>query len=291
MANLMTFDACVREIFENNEAKFAAFNKLMIDASVNKYEEGITSADAHEKITKVFKQAIGVSENASKQEIRKAMKKRANLQIIFDLIEEVVPNLLKTGWSADPFFKEFVEERYLDDGDQNLFYAEDNSTLTVSKVSGNHWDLDRQRLGKGTTYSIETSTYGIAIYSEFEKLLCGLEDFATFITKIYEAIDRFVNEAIYQTLIDAAEKLPGGADGVGQWVKTGALDANTRNTLIQLVEDVQMATGASEVVIMGTRAALAKVTGLQNVEWISNEMKNERHTTGRMAMWEGIRLK
>ena len=290
MANLMTFDACVREIFENNEAKFAAFNKLMIDASVNKYEEGITSADAHEKITKVFKQAIGVSENASKQEIRKAMKKRANLQIIFDLIEEVVPNLLKTGWSADPFFKEFVEERYLDDGDQNLFYAEDNSTLTVSKVSGNHWDLDRQRLGKGTTYSIETSTYGIAIYSEFEKLLCGLEDFATFITKIYEAIDRFVNEAIYQTLIDAAEKLPGGADGVGQWVKTGALDENTRNTLIQLVEDVQMATGASEVVIMGTRAALAKVTGLQNVEWISNEMKNERHTTGRMAMWEGIRL-
>ena len=290
MGKLMTFDAHVREIFENQEAQFMAFNKLMVDASIGKYEAGITADDANAKIVKIFKQAIGVSENASKMEIRKAMKKRANLQVLFDLIEEVVPNLLKTGWAENPFFKEFVEERYLEDGDQNIFYTEDNSILTVSKVSGNHWDLDRQRLGKGSTFSIETSTYGIAIYSEYEKLLCGLEDFATFVTKIYEAIDRFVNEAIYQSLMSAAEKLPGGASGQGQWVKTGALDANTRETLIQLVEDVQMATGANEVVIMGTKAALSKVTGLQNVEWISNEMKNERHTTGRMGMWEGIRL-
>ena len=290
MANLMSFDAHVREIFENNEAKFAGFKKLMCDASVNKFEEGITSKDANAEIMNTFRQAIGLSENASKQEVRKAIKKRANAQILFDLIEEIVPNLLKSGWAESPFFKEFVEERYLEDGDQNIFYSEDNSILTVSKVSGNHWDLDRQRLGKGSTFSIETSTYGLAVYSEYEKLLCGLEDFATFVTKIYEAIDRFVNEAIYQSLMSAAEKLPGGADGAGQWVKTGALDENTRGTLIQLVEDVQMATGATEVVIMGTKSALAKVTGLQNVDWVSNEMKNERHTTGKMGMWEGIRL-
>lgn len=290
MSKLMNFDAHVRGIFENDETKFANFNKLMLDTSVGVYEEGVDANDANAKIRKVFRQAIGVSENATKLEIRKAIKKRANAQLLFDLIEELVPNLLKTGWAENPFFREFVEERYLDEGDENIFYSEDNSILTVSKVSGSHWDLDRQRLGKGTTFSIETSEYGIAIYSEYEKLLCGLEDFATFITKIYEAIDRFVNEAIYQALMDAAAKLPGGASGSGQWVKTGALDANTRDTLIQLVEDVQMATGANEVVIMGTKAALSKVTGLQNVEWISDDMKKERHTTGRMGMWEGIRL-
>ena len=290
MANLMTFDAHVRGIFENDETKFVAFNKLMTDASVNKYEEGITAEDANAKIRRVFREAIGVSENATKLEIRKAMKKRANAQVLFDLIEELVPNLLKTGWADNPFFREFVEERYLADGDDNIFYSEDNSILTVSKVSGSQWDLDRQRLGKGSSFSIETSEYGIAIYSEYEKLMVGLEDFSTFITKIYEAIDRFVNEAIYQALMDAAEKLPGGSSGAGQWVKTGDLDSNTRGTLVQLVEDVQMATGAGEVVIMGTRAALSKVTGLQNVEWISDDMKKERHTTGRIGMWEGIRL-
>lgn len=290
MANLMNFDAHVRSVFENSEEQFAGFNKLMLNAASNTYEEGITAKDANEKIKKIFRQAIGVSENATKIEIRKAIKKRENANRLFDLIEELVPNLLKTGWADNPFFREFVEERYLDEGDENLFYSEDNSILTVSKVSGSHWDLDRQRLGKGSSFSIETSEYGIAIYSEYEKLLCGLEDFATFITKIYEAIDRFVNEAIYQSLMDAAEKLPGGASGAGQWVKTGALDDNSRSTLVQLVEDVQMATGANEVVIMGTKSALSKVTGLQNVEWISENMKNERHTTGRMGMWEGIRL-
>lgn len=290
MAKLMNFDAHVREIFNNNEAEFAGFNKLMLDTSMCRYEEGITEEKANAKLVKIFREAIGLDENSTNQEVRKALKKRANKQILFDLIEEVVPNMLKSGWADTPFFNEFVEERYLEDGDQNVFYSEDNSILSVSRVSGSHWDLDRQRLGKGSSFSIETSTYGIAIYSEYEKLLCGLESFATFVSKIYEAIDRFVNEAIYQSLIDAAEKLPGGADGSGQWVKTGALDENTRGILIQLVEDVQMATGANEVVIMGTKSALSKVTGLQNVDWISNEMKNERHTTGKMGMWEGIRL-
>jgi hypothetical protein len=290
MAKLMNFDAHVRAIFENDEVKFAGFNQLMLNASAGEYEEGITAKDANEKIRKIFRQAIGVSETASKLEVRKAIKKRENANRLFDLIEELVPNLLKTGWADNPFFREFVEERYLDEGDENIFYAEDNSVLTVSKVSGSHWDLDRQRLGKGSSFSIETSEYGIAIYSEYEKLICGLEDFSTFITKIYEAIDRFVNEAIYQAFLDAAEKLPGGASGAGQWVKTGPIDETTRSTLVQLVEDVQMATGANEVVIMGTKAALAKVTGLQNIEWISEDMKKERHTTGRIGMWEGIRL-
>jgi len=290
MAKLMTFDARVRDIFDNEETKFVAFNKLLVDASVNKYEEGITAENANKKIRKIFLNAIGLDESASKMDVKNALKKRANIQVLFDLIEEVVPNLLKSGWAETPFFREFVEERYLADGDQNVFYSEDNTILTVSRVSGNHWDLDRQRLGKGTQFSIGMSTYGIAIYSEYEKLLTGLEDFATFVTKIYEAIDRFVNEAIYQALMSSAEKLPGGASGSGQWVKTGALDDNTRETLIKLVEDVQMATGAGEVVIMGTKAALAKVTGLQNVEWITDDMKKERHTTGKVGMWEGIRL-
>ena len=290
MAKLMNFDSHVREVFENDEVKFAAFNKLMLDTSVGKYEEGISAKDANEKIVKIFKNSIGLADDASNAEVRKALKKRANQQILFDLIEEVVPNLLKSGWTDNPFFNEFVETRNPEDGDKNIFYTEDNSILTVSKVSGNHWDLDRQRLGKGSTFSIETSWYGIAIYSEYEKLLTGLEDFATFVTKIYEAIDRCMNETIYQAIMDAAEKLPGGASGAGQWVKTGDLNDSTRSTLVQLVEDVQMATGANEVVIMGTRSALAKVTGLQNVDWISNSMKEERHTTGRIGIWEGIRL-
>lgn len=287
MAKLMNFDAHVREIFENDDAKFASFNKLMLDVANDNLEDGITIKEANAKITAMFKKIIGCDENSSKAEVRKAIRK--NQQVLFDLIEEVVPNLLQSGWQDNPFFNEFVETRNIDIGDQNVFYTEDETILTVSKVSGNHWDLDRQRLGKGTTFSVATSWYGIAVYSEYEKLLTGLEDFATFVTKLYEAVDRFVNESIYEAFVSAASELPGGVGGAGQWVKTGDLGDATKDAFITLIEDVQMATGM-DVVIMGTKAALSKLEGMQKIDWVSDEMKQERYTTGRLGYFEGTRL-
>ena len=287
MAKLMNFDAHVRDVFENDDNKFNAFSKLMLDTANANFEEGIDAKSANEKIVSMFKQIIGCDEKSTKAEIRKAIRK--NQQVLFDLIEEVVPNLLQSGWQDNPFFNEYVEVKNIDIGDQNVFYTEDETILSVSKVSGNHWDIDRQRLGKGASFSVATSWYGIAIYSEYERLLTGAEDFATFVTKLYEAVDRFVNESIYQAFCDAAEKLPGGASGAGQWVKTGALDTAAKDTFMTLIEDVQMATGM-DVVIMGTKSALTKLEGMQDINWVSNDMKVERNTTGRIGYFEGIRL-
>ena len=287
MANLFNFDAHVREVFENDEAKFSAFNKLMLDTAHANFEEGISAKEANEKIVSMFKQAIGVNEKSTKSEIRKAI--RRNQQVLFDLIEEIVPNLLQTGWQDNPFFNEYVETRNIEIGDKNVFYTEDETILTVSKVSGNHWDLDRQRLGKGASFSVETSWYGIAVYSEYERLLTGAEDFATFVTKLYEAVDRFVNESIYQAMLSAAAQLPGGATGSGQWVKNGALTSAEKAVFMQLIEDVQMATGM-DVVIMGTKSALSRLEGMQDIDWVSEDMKVQRNTTGRIGYFEGIRL-
>ena len=288
MAKLMNFDAHVREVFDNDEVKYAAFNKLMLDAANDIYEDGITAKDANDKIVSMFKQIIGCDENSTKSEIRKAIRK--NQQVLFDLIEEVVPNLLVSGWQDNPFFNEFVETRNIDIGDQNVFYTEDETILTVSKVSGNHWDLDRVKLGKGTSFSVTTSWYGIAVYEEYERLLTGASDFARFVTKLYEAVDRYVNESIYEAFVAAAEQLPGGAGGAGQWVKTGALNSTTKDAFMTLIEDVQMATGM-DVVIMGTKVALSKLEGMQDINWVSSNMKEERYTTGRLGYFEGIRLK
>lgn len=288
MANLMMFDARVREVFENEENKLFAFQKLMMDvANGCELEGGLTVKEANDKIVSMFRKVIGVTETSTKAEVRKAI--RRNEKVLFELIEEVVPNLLRTGWAENPFFNEFVEMRNLDIGDQAVFYTEDETILTVSKVSGNHWDIDRQRLGKGASYSVETSWYGIAVYSEYERLLTGAEDFATFVKKLYEAVDRYVNESIYQAMITAADQLPGGSDGNGQWVKTGDLTAATKAVFMQLVEDVQMATGM-DVVIMGTKVALSKLEGMQDIQWVSDDMKVQRNTTGRIGYFEGIRL-
>jgi hypothetical protein len=88
----------------------------------------------------------------------------------------------------------------------------------------------------------------------------------------------------------AAAQLPGGATGSGQWVKTGALTEAEKAVFMQLIEDVQMATGM-EVVIMGTKTALSRLEGIQDIDWVSEDMRVQRNTTGRIGYFEGIRLK
>lgn len=286
MNKLMQFDANVRDVFDNDEAKYESFNKLMLDVANNSLEEGISLKEANAKITQKFREITGLNEKSSRSEVRKAI--RRNQTVLFELIETVIPNMLQTGWADNPFFMEWVEQVNTDIGDQNIFTVDDNSILEVAKVSGNHWDVDRVKLGKGQSFSIPTSWYAIAVYEEYERLLIG-SDFSKFVTKLYEACDRFVNESIYQAVMDAEQKLPGGASGSGQWVKTGELNTAGKATFMQLIEDVQMATGM-EVVIMGTKVALSKLEGMQDINWISNDMKTERNTLGMLGYFEGIRL-
>lgn len=110
--------------------------------------------------------------------------------------------------------------------------------------------------------------------------MAGKVDWAGFINKIYEAFDKKVNDMVYASLM-AAE-----AEPTTQFNKTGAL---VKDTLITLVEDVQTANGV-EAVIMGTKTALSKLTALGDTNWISDAMKQERHTMGRLGLFEGIRL-
>lgn len=280
MAKFMQFDMNVKNVFENDESNYDFFNKLMLDYSHDMLD-GISAREANDKIVEIFRNIIGCDEKSTKAEIRRGIRRNQNL--IFDLIEVVIDDALISGWQENPFFKEFVEVRNLAMHDKNEFYVPDDSVLSVMKVSGNHHDLLRQRLGAGKTFSVETSWYGIKVYAEFERLLTGLEDFSTLVGKITEAFDRYVNQALYETLIGIGTTLG------SQWYKASAINDTTKETLRTLVMDVSMATG-SEVVIMGTYAALSKVYDLTNVSWASGDMKNEKYTTGRFGYWEGIRL-
>lgn len=280
MNKFMQFDMNVKNVFENDESNYDFFNKLMLDYSHDMLD-GISAREANDKIVEIFRNIIGCDEKSTKAEIRRGIRRNQNL--IFDLIEVVIDDALISGWQEYPFFKEFVEVRNLAMHDKNEFYVPDDSVLSVMKVSGNHHDLLRQRLGAGKTFSVETSWYGIKVYAEFERLLTGLEDFSTLVGKITEAFDRYVNQALYETLIGIGTTLG------SQWYKASAINDTTKETLRTLVMDVSMATG-SEVVIMGTYAALSKVYDLTNVSWASGDMKNEKYTTGRFGYWEGIRL-
>ena len=115
--------------------------------------------------------------------------------------------------------------------------------------------------------------------------MAGAFDWAAFVQKIYEAFDLKVNSMLYEAVMAAGDKvLPADV-----FNKSMQLNAQNIEDIVQLVDDVSSANGAPAV-IMGTKVALSKLSKLQDVDWISSEMKEERRTLGRLGTWEGITL-
>ena len=108
----------------------------------------------------------------------------------------------------------------------------------------------------------------------------GVEDWATFVTKIYEAYDYYVKQTIYDAMVGYTNEI------AATYKKTGTVTADLLRELCELVERL---TGYS-VVIMGTKTALRKVTALQNAQYVSDAMKEEHYKTGLLGMWEGYEL-
>lgn len=273
MNKFMNFAANVQTVFNNDANDFMAFSQLLTDVALGKQE--VSKEEANKKIVEVFQGVLGITKESRAGDVRKAI--RRNQSLIFDIIEETVQNLLVTGWGNDPFFQKYVDQRNLALGDKNEFYTEDDSILSVMKVAGNHHDIIRQRLGAGTVQSISTYWCAVKVYAEFERVVTGAEEFAKFVTKMYEAYDRYVKNALYDAMVGYATSLE------GQFKKTGSVTAEELNALCDLVST---ATG-NQVIIMGTRTALSKVIALQNANYISEAMKDEHYRNGTLGMWEG----
>lgn len=278
----------VRAIFAQNEIDSNSYTDLLKTAGsgkvcYNSKMEVVSNDKVNDNIRKVMFEVLEVPEGTKGAALRKAIRKH---QVeIYEIIEETLQNMILTGWQETPFFREWCEFRSAAIGDTNEFRTEDNVILSVSELAGNHWNIMRQRLGSGKTFPVKTSWMGLGIYVEYERFMTGAIDWAQFIQKVYEAIDKKINQMLFATFNGISAYLPAG----GQWVKTSQLTAATEDTFLQLVQDVETANG-TQVVIMGTRFALAKLTNLEDVKWISDDMKKERNTTGRVGHFMGYML-
>ena len=162
MKNLMMFDTTVQRAFDNNNDDFVCFSELLIDAARGEVKE-YSAKDANKKIVEKFRAALGIEATDRPQQVKRAI--RANQNLVFTLIEETIEEMIITGWMENPFFMQFVETKNLALGDENDFYVEDDSILSVSKVSGNHHNMIRQRLGAGRHFSVAGEWFGIKFSS------------------------------------------------------------------------------------------------------------------------------
>jgi hypothetical protein len=137
MNKFMNFSANVQAVFNNDANDFVAFSKLLTDVALGKQE--VSKTEANKKIVEVFQGVLGIDANSKPADVRRAL--RRNQTLVYDIIEETVQDLLVTGWGNDPFFQKYVDQRNLALGDKNEFYAEDDSILSIMKLSGNHHDI------------------------------------------------------------------------------------------------------------------------------------------------------
>ncbi|GCD10435.1 hypothetical protein [Clostridium tagluense] len=200
---------------------------------------------------------------------------------VFEILEEVVDQLIVDGWGQNTFFDQFVETKDLAFGDKNEFYVEDKSLLLVSKFSGGHWNLKRQRMAEGNSFSVTTSWYGVKIYENFMRFLAGKVDWSAFINKIADSITNQVKQETYTAFMGATAYLPSQFKGSGTFEK---------DTFLEKCEHVSASCGNAPVLIAGTKTALGKLTGGVDTSWISEKMKDERNVNGIVQSWEGYKV-
>lgn len=260
------------------------FGKICIDTYNNKLQK-YSVEEANTVIRNKIKEVAGLPEQPTDIQIKKAFKKTAVREALFEILEETLDNTLITGWSNDPFFNKYVDFKTMILGQKNSYYIKDECIVTVAKVAPGHHNLERQRLAGGTTKSVQTASYGAKVYMEMSRFIQGVESWTDLIDSIAEAFTRYVNTMIHDSVMSAVTTLPVPS----KWNVKGQASVANKKLLKKLIADVRMATG-SVPVIMGTEVALSALTGFGDVNWISTDAKNDVYRTGRIGTFEGTQL-
>lgn len=249
--------------------------KLCIDtvknpSIVQNFSKGM---DVSEVIRKEFFEIMGTEKPTLKDLRRHKVE-------VFEIIEEVLDQTIINGVNENDFFMQFADVRNLALGDRNEFYVEDNTLLVASKLSGNHWDITRQKLDVGQSFSVKTSAFGLAVYMDFFQFLTGRRSFPELIAKVQRAITDKISQEVAASFTAGASYLP------SEFKASGTYD---QAKLFDVIGHVEAASGSTPYVL-GTRKALAKITAGANTALYSDNMKNELNNTGRLSTYNGINM-
>lgn len=249
---------------------------LCIDAYYNRVQE-YNAKESSEMVRQAFIEIFGTD--------RPTMDEfEDNQRPFFAIIKEVLADAFPSVLEGSPFFRQFVEYRDNKFGDKNEFVVEDKSVLTISKISGEHWNLRRQKLDIGDTFSVKTEWYGAKIYTDFMRFLTNRIDWTAFVNKINEALKIQIATEIYGSFMQTMAFLPAEFKDTGSFSEDNMLD---------IVAHVETANGYRPVVIAGTRKALKAMMGSYtgvNSFLMSEKMKDELNQVGQLTTWNGVPL-
>lgn len=197
---------------------------------------------------------------------------------IFEVMENVLDVNLPLAWVDSPFYHQFVETKTTADGDTNEFDVEDSSVLFTSKLAGNYWSIDRQKLQGVKSFGVHVETIGVRVYDELERFLKGTITIAKMIAALQKAFQTDIDSRIYTSFNGIGTYLP------AKFQETGTYD---KDTMADLIERVQVAS-QQNVILAGTRSALAHIVDGINANVMSASQKEEIATTGMLLDYTGL---
>ena len=233
-----------------------------------------------EAISNAFFSIMGLEKGkATVEDIQLAFRKEEVRLGVFAIVEEVIREGILTETWRNPFMDAFVESRSQKRGDSTEFYIEAKQELHVSRISKDgKVFLDRQRFDQGESISIKVETYGIKVYEHLARIMLGRADWGTLVAHLNAAVEKFIQQKVYDefaaivTAIPAAFKVSGVAD---------------KAAILKAVRNVQLVSGAQQVVLVGTGLALS---ALEGVEVETEATKNQLHNEGALRFFHGIPL-
>lgn len=227
----------------------------------------VPSEYAAKNPVEVLRQSLIAANGGSSIVDRKQL--RRNGVEIFEIIEELVPLIVREGLHGDEFYMQYVDERRLAEGDENKFVIEANTQFIVSKIAKGIATPRRQRIGEKTTISVDMTVHAIRMYDEFARFMAGRIDWADLVNRVAKAFQ----QQIYNDIYTAFSGITASTAGLNStYVISGSY---SEASLLTLVEHVEAATG-QRAVIVGTKAALRKCT----TAIVSDTAKEDYYNSG-----------
>lgn len=143
-----------------------------------------------------------------------------------------------------------------------------------------------QKLGEGENFKVKTSNYAIKVGMDIDVYLTGRKDWSEFVDACSRAFNIEVQNDMFTEFVSAGTKLP----NQDMFNITEELEAANKDDFDELLENVSAANGGVDVVIMGLKTDLKKLTKLADIDWVSEDQKKEVAALGRLGSYESTTL-
>ena len=143
-----------------------------------------------------------------------------------------------------------------------------------------------QKLGEGEGFTVKTSNYAIKVGMDIDVYLLGRKDWSELVDAVSRAYNIQIQNDMFTEFMAAPDKIPTNE----QFNISIEMIVDNKDRFDELLSDVSMANDGADVVIMGLKTDLKKLTNFTDIDWITEDQKKQVAELGRLGSYEGTTL-